>query len=70
MVVISLLQRILDDITIPPGIPLSSHFGLRAVLNFRYGRRCVCPSSDVLGKNIDFIDLDDIDTQIEDFCPA
>ena len=68
-----LLQSLFGgDIRTDSGLPLSDHYGAMALINTRRHRGSteMCPGSDVLGTNADFLDLDDIDSHIETFCPA
>ncbi len=67
---LTLSQRLFDDIRTPSGLPLSDYQGVRATLLTRKASRVRCPRSDVLGRYVDFVELDDVEEQIEQFCPA
>ncbi len=64
------MQRMFDDVTTESGLPLSDHFGVRALLLTGRGDTRVCCKSNVLGRNVKFLDMEDIDVHIDEFCPA
>ena len=67
-------QRLFDAIRTPTtNLFLSDHFGVRAelyVTSRNSAVQGVCSSSSSLGRIAPFLDLEDIDQRIQDFCPA
>ncbi len=61
-------QRLFDRIQTPSGFFLSDHFGVRVLLYLGRGDRRVCRGSNVLGRDVDFLDLVDVESQMSQFC--